>query len=118
MAVIQIGGKDIPDPSALQWDQSDITSDSSGRNAAGAMLMDRIAQKVKLTLSWNFLTFDKISAILSAIEPIYFDVTYPDPKDGFTTTKTFYLGDRSTPLYSVCDGIAGWQSLSITLNEK
>lgn len=116
--VININGNDIPDPSGLQWDLTDVSSDSSGRNAAGSMLKDLIAQKVKLGLSWNFLTFQDASTILQAIDSIYFNVAYPDPKAGSVTVKTFYVDSRSAPMYSICDGIAGWKSLSLSLVEK
>jgi hypothetical protein len=118
MAIINVNSVDMPDPSKLQITVSDISSDNSGRNAAGEMLKDKIAQKVKLSCTWNWLTNAQCSQLLNAIDPIYFSVVYPDPKAGTNLTATMYVGDRTAPVYWVQNGVPGWQGVAMDFIEK
>jgi hypothetical protein len=118
MSILSINGSPIPDPSKLEMTISDISSGNSGRNAAGDLLKDKIAQKVSLSCSWSWLTNVQCSQLLNAVDPIYFSVTYPDPKEGTTLTKTMYVGDRTAPVYWVQNGVPGWQGVAMDLIEK
>lgn len=98
MAMIKVDGVAIKTPSEFTWGLQDVSADSAGRTQDALMHKDRIAQKITLNLAWNGLTFAETSTIVQAFNPEYVNVTYPDPLNGSTTTtKKFYVGDRSAP---------------------
>lgn len=62
----------------------------------------------------------EMSRILKAIEPIFFDITYPDPKEGKNVTMNVYVSDRTVPVYCF-DKDANewlWQGLAIEFIER
>jgi hypothetical protein len=118
LAILNVNGTDIPDPSKLEVTVSEILSKGSARNAAGEMLRDRIAEKVKLTCSWNWLSNSDCAQLLTAIDPVYFSMTYPDPMAGSNLTKTMYAGDRKAPVYWVQNGVPGWRGVAMDFIEK
>jgi hypothetical protein len=44
-----------------------------------------------------------MQVLLSEMQDVFFDIYYYDPLEGYTT-KTFYVGDRSAPIYSMVAG--------------
>lgn len=118
MSILNINGTDMPDPSELSISVSDISSKNAGRNAAGDMLRDKITQKVKIVSSWNYLSNEQCSLLLSAVDNLYFSMTYPDPKSGTALTKTMYAGSRTAPVLRVQNGVPGWRGVTIEFNEK
>ncbi len=90
----------------------------SGRNANGDMVRDYIATKRKADLEWGALSDAEISPILQAVMSPFFEVTYPDPMVGGITTKTFYVGDRSSPSYSWHDKLPKWEGLTMSFIER
>lgn len=119
MAVLQINGVNVVNPTQLTWTLSDISSDNSGRNSAGSMMKDRIAQKVKLSCQWAFLSQADAATLLQAINTnIFFSVTYPDALQGRTVTNTFYVGDRTVPMFSFQNGVSGWQNIAFDLIQQ
>ncbi len=117
--MLTIGETPIADPSAFSVDIHDIDGETM-RNAKGTLLRDRVAVKRKLNLEWPALTMTEISTILSAVTSVFFDVTYPDPLTGSVAeTKTFYVGDRSTPLLRKnYNGQYLWEGLKMNFIEK
>jgi hypothetical protein len=100
MAILQINKIDIADPQTLQWDLYDLDSeDGAGRNQEGYMFRDRVAVKRKLNCTWAAMTNEEISALLKAMDDVFFTIRYPDAHDGTYREGEFYVGDRSTPLY-------------------
>jgi len=120
MSVLVINGVTIsPDPNQFQWVLTDLSSDNSGRSANGTMMKDRIAQKVKISPQWAFLTQAQASTLLQALNAnIFFTVTYPDPLQGTTVTNTFYVGDRTVPMFSYQNGVAGWENIAFDLIQE
>jgi hypothetical protein len=120
MAVLVINGVTIsPDPNQFQWVLTDLSSDNSGRSASGTMMKDRIAQKVKISPQWAFLTQAQALTLLQALNAnIFFTVTYPDPLQGTTVTNTFYVGDRTVPMFSYQNGVAGWENIAFDLIQE
>ena len=117
--MLKINGNAVAAPSVFQVDVYDIDGDSTARNTLGDMLRDRVAVKRKLICEWPPLTMSEASAILQAVQDVFFEVTYPDPMTGSTAeTKTFYVGDRSMPLLLVKDGGYLWQGLKMNFIEK
>jgi len=91
--MLKINGVEIAAPKTYQPTISDIDGESN-RNANGELIRDRIAVKRKLDLEWGPLSQNEMSTLLNAVEDVFFEVTFPDPKDGMLT-KTMYVGDRS-----------------------
>ena len=79
-----------------------VDGSSAGRNQQGVMIRDKIADKVKWQLEFAPCNQAKLSALLAVVKPASFSFTYPDPsKSSGTTTGTFYVGARSTPVWKI-----------------
>lgn len=96
---------------------SDVDSAQSGRNQKGDMLRDRVAVKIKWQLSFPPLSLYMMKRLLDAISAPSFSFTYPDPRSGVKTTGTFYVGDRTTPVYSEVGGLPFWENISFSVIE-
>ena len=119
MSVLQIGGVAVSDPSEMTWTLTDLSSDNSGRNAAGDMLKDRIAQKVKLSCKWAYLSQSDAATLFQKVNTsIFFSVTYPDPLQGTNVTSTFYVGDRTAPMFYYKNSIPGWKDIAFDFIQK
>lgn len=114
--MITVNGVVIPTPKSFKVSISDIDGESN-RNAQGDMCRDRIAVKRKLELEWGPLTQSESSLLLTAVENVFFEVVYPDPKEG-SKTITAYVGDRTTPMLKCIDGIPKWEGLSMNFIER
>ncbi len=98
MAMIIVDGVVIKTPSAFSWGLQDVSDPAAGRTLNALMHKNRIAQKRKLSLSWNHPTPQEAAAILQAFNPEYVRVRYPDALSGSNETRTFYTGDKSAPM--------------------
>jgi hypothetical protein len=114
--MIEINNIKIPTPSAFKVGIMDISK--AERNAKGEMLIDRIATKRKLDLSWSYLEADELSRLLQLINNVYFFVRYPDPMTGNIVIKTFYVGDRNVGMYAYNKGQPRWNDISFNFIEK
>lgn len=117
---LAINGSTVKAPKEFSVGLQDIDADSSGRNASGQMVRDVITKKVKLEMKWGSLSDSEISSLLKAVDGKFFSVTYPDPKVGGQSTKTFYAGDRTSPSYSWNDKYKSmkWEGLSMNFVEQ
>jgi len=93
LALINIGGVAIPTPTDLTVSVMDLSK--ADRNANGTMVLERIATKQKLALKWSYITDSQLTAILNAISPTSYQVTYVNPVTNSWVTKNMYCGDRS-----------------------
>ncbi|WP_066316979.1 DUF6711 family protein [Bacillus sp. FJAT-29814] len=116
MALITVGGVALPTPSEYQVDIMDISK--AERNAAGTMIIERIATKRKIELGWALLTGAQYSQILNAVDPVFFTVVYFDPKDNSNKTGTFYCGDRPAPMMRFDNGVPSWKDVKFNLIER
>lgn len=98
MAMITVDGVEIKTPSSFSWGLQDVSDSASGRTQDALMHKNRISQKRKISLSWNYPTPAEASAILKAFNPEYVSVRYPDAMSGMDETRTFYVGDRTAPM--------------------
>lgn len=117
--MLKVNGVDIATPKTLKVSISDLDGESN-RNAKGDLIRDRITVKRKLECEWPPLKMSEISTLLKAVQDVYFTVYYPDPMDGNFDTKTFYVGDRTAPVYWL-DPTTNqylWQGLSMNFIEK
>jgi hypothetical protein len=112
-----INGRQVKQPATFTYDRYDMDSEESFRGLDGTMQRDRITTKVKLNCQWNGLTADEMRTLLSSMEDVFFPIHYYDPIEGYTT-KTFYVGDRSAPVYSVAGGKIIFKSFSANFIEQ
>ena len=121
MDILKINGVAIKAPSTLEYQRYAIDSeDGSGRNQDGEMVRDCIGVKTKLVCTFPPMRDDEISDLLKAVEPLFFEIEYPDAYIGGRRTMTAYVGDRTMPLY-IYDKITNswiWQGLSMNFIEK
>lgn len=115
--ILWINGEPVKTPKDIKLSINDIDSDSTGRNANGDLMRDRVATKRKLEIEWGPLRQSEISKILNQTSGVFFNVRYFDAKEGLIT-RTFYAGDRSSPAYTFQNGAIWWSGLSMNLIEK
>jgi hypothetical protein len=116
VALISINGVDLPTPSVYDLGIQDISK--AERNARGTMIIERIATKRKIELSWSFLTRDQLSQILNAVAPVFFSVTYMDTQTDSMKTGTFYSGDRNAGILDFKNGVPRYQNVKFNLIER
>lgn len=114
--MLEINNIPIPTPSSFQVGIMDLSK--AERNAKGDMLIDRVATKRKIELKWNYVEGGQLSKLLQLVNKVYFFVKYPDPMTGKFETKTFYVGDRNSGMYSYRDGKPVWNDISFNFIEK
>lgn len=111
-----VDGVAVRSPSIYTWNQKDVSAADAGRTEDALMHKKRIAKKVTIQLAWNNITTEDASTILTAFDPEYISVCYLDPKAGGYVTKTFYVGDRATPMYNNKVGI--WSNVAFNIIEQ
>ena len=116
--MLKVDGVEMPCPSSFQWGLQDISASESGRTDDSLMHKNRVAQKRKISLSWNGLELANTSKILNAVNPEYIQVTYPDMMSGQYETRTFYVGDRSAPVKCWWVGNKRMETLSFDIIER
>lgn len=115
--LIKINGSFIPNPASLTWGLQDISDPNAGRDINGTMHPNKITQKRKLQLEWKAVSFATAAEVLQAVNHKTFDVTYMDAMENRPLTKTFYVGDRSAPVYSYAIGQQWYSNITFDLIE-
>ena len=117
--LIKINGVEIAAyPKEFTVTALDLDAETTTRTADGNLNRDRITVKRQIDMTFGILTMAQVSGILQAMKDIYFDVEYPDPMVGGYVTKTFYVGNRPTPMAIEKNGVIYWDGLKITLTER
>lgn len=116
MAIITINGVELPAPSELQIGIMDLSK--AERNANGTMIIERIATKRKIELSWSYLSRTSLQTVLSMVSPVFFTVGYEDPLTGTSRSGTFYVGDRSAGVIDVIAGIPRYKDIKFNFIER
>lgn len=116
--MLKVDGIAIKTPSTFSWGLQDISSPSAGRTHDAVMHKNRIAQKRKIDLVWAMPTPEEIHAILVAFNPEYINVTYYDPLDGETVTRTFYTGDKTAAVKIWTVDNKRYESVSFNIIER
>ena len=111
---------DFPTPAEITYTLSTLDASSSGRNQAGMMFRDVVADKTKLQVSWGPLSSEQISMILQLVDEAFLTLRYPDAYTGAMREMVCYVGDRSSPVYRLADdsGEWKWQKLSFSFIER
>ena len=116
MALLKIENIDLPAPTVLQPGIQDLDSeDGTGRNQAGTMFRDRVAVKRTVHCEWGVLNRMEMAALLQAMSPASFALTYPDPQTGSLETITAYVGDR-TPAMCTAVGDSDWTWIGLSVD--
>lgn len=115
-----VDGVECPCPSSFTWILSDSSASDAGRVLDGndTMYKNRTSQKRKIELKWNAKSPEVVSEILKMFNPEYIEVTYWDSMDGCEETRTFYVGDRQTPVQQWFIGGKMYSSLSLNIIER
>ena len=116
MALIKINGVALPTPTDLQIGIMDLSK--AERNARGMMMIERVATKRKLEISYSFLSKDDMSQVLNAVSPVFFTVTYMDPQEDELISKTFYCGDRNCGMLDFRNGVPRYKDVKFDLVER
>lgn len=130
--LLVVDGAAIKAPSSLTWSVNDVSSPDAGRTLDGVMHKERLplpgGQKRKLKLTWNMVRFgtepqgstvkSTSAGILQAFKPEYISVTFPDPQEGTTVTKTFYTGDKELEFKTWWTGAQLLTNLSFSIIEQ
>lgn len=116
MALIKINGVEIPTPSAYTVGIQDISK--AERNANGTMIIERIATKRKIEISWKTLSREDLSKILNSVSAVFFNVEYMDPQENKLKTGTFYVGDRNSPMMSFLNGVPRYKDVKFSIVER
>jgi len=118
--IIMVNGVALPAPSKFQWSEADVSAAGSGRVEDGTMYKNKIGACVNIELAWDGVTTAQAKTILTAFADEYFSVTYIDPRRGsapnYTVTSTFYVGDRTAPMYSYA--LDRWENISFKIVER
>lgn len=102
-----------------QWQRSDIDDSDTGRDLAGDLRRGRVATKRRLDITCRLLTSQELSKVLTAIMPEFVEVTYYDPQEGKTATRTMY-SNNNPATYAIRrpNGTVYWSGVTFPLVEK
>lgn len=114
--MIKIEGITIPTPSYYQVGIMDLSK--AERNARGTLIIERIATKRKIELSWNYLDKKDLSRLLKLVSPVFFKVEYIDPQENAWKSGTFYVGDRHVGALDYRNGNIRYKDIKFNIIER
>lgn len=117
MAMLLVNGAAVPAPSAMKIALFDVSS-AQERNAAGALVMDRVAVKRRIDLSWARLEGDAFRVLLAAVGNGFFQVSCPDPQTGEMCSMTCCCSERTADILRMENGEAIWTNVEMSWTEK
>ena len=116
----KIGSTDFsPFVSGLKVGKETIVSDKSGRNAAGKMAIDIVAQKYKLYVTFRPMTESEVYTLLNKISGFAgLSVTFRDPfSSTYTKTITCYTNTPEPEYYTIQNNLKLTKDFSINFIE-
>lgn len=120
--VLKIDGVDITPFIAhggVKWQRADIDVAPTGRSLSGELMRSRVATKIRLDVTCTPLTTEQASKVLTAIMPVWVQVTYTDPQICAEVTKTMYSNNNpASYLMAKSDGREYWSGIEFPLIEK
>ena len=103
----------------LKWQRSDLEAPGSGRALDGTLMRNRVATKIRWDVTCIPLTTAQASLVLTAVMPVWVEVTYTDPQLGRDVTKTMYSNNNPASfLMRKSDGSEYWDGITFPLIEK
>lgn len=114
--MLKIAGVSVKAPTDLKIGRFDLTK--SGRTASGKMVMELIATKKRVDITWKMLPDNELQKIIDTImtNKPFFSLEYPDA--GGSKTMTCYAGDIVTSLWHTKNGVRYWEEVSIGFIEQ
>ena len=114
--MLKIAGVSVKAPTDLKIGRFDLTK--SSRTASGKMVMELIATKKRVDITWKMLPDNELQKIIDTItaNKPFFTLEYPDA--GGTKTMTCYVGDITTGLWHTIGGIRYWKEVSVPFIEQ
>lgn len=107
----------LPYPQEYTPDIYDVDASTTGRNAAGTMIRDRVARKHKFNCKWAALTHEQLTLLLQATQDSSFNLTAVDIFTGTRKTFRVYVGDRSAPVYWYpTSDTSSWMYATLSMN--
>lgn len=118
--MLQIDGVTMPEPKqgGITFSEEKIWSKNTGRTTDGTMVGDIVAIKTKMKLSFAVLSGEQIALLDAAVSPAFIEVYFKDPRINAYTTKTFYAGTPSYPVYSYAAGLPEYVGTAVDLIEQ
>lgn len=118
--MLKIDGKEMPEPKfqGITFTKEKIWSKNTGRTSTGKMVGDVIAIKTKMQISFPPLSGEQVMELDTALEPAFIDVYFKDPRLNAYTTKKFYAGTPSYPVYSYAKGLPEYVGVGVDLVEQ
>lgn len=114
--MIKIDGVEIPTPSDYTVSIMDLSK--AERNANGTIIIERVATKRKIELSWKYLSKENLSLLFNLVSPVFFEVEYIDPQDNVKRTGTFYAGDRTAGALDYKNGNIRYKDVKFNIIER
>jgi hypothetical protein len=114
--MLKIAGVSVKAPTDLKIGRFDLTK--SSRTASGKMVMELIATKKRVDITWKMLPDNELQKIIDTItaNKPFFSLQYPDA--GGSKIMTCYAGDIITSLWHTIDGVRYWEEVSVPFIEQ
>ncbi|MGN0620561.1 MAG: DUF6711 family protein [Porcipelethomonas sp.] len=114
MIFLEVNGIALPNPRSYSVQRSDLDSENTSRSESGILNRERIRFGVrKIQVSW-IKAHSEIQAIVDALSPDRFNVTFYDPynPDGYYSSAQMYAGDITTTMTLIKDdmGKSLWET--------
>mgnify|MGYP001478829875 CR=1 FL=1 len=114
--MLTIAGTKVANPAEVQVGRFDLTK--SDRTASGKMVMEIIATKLRVDVTWKMLKDSDLKTIIDIItvHKPFFSLAYPDA--GGTQSMTCYAGDIVAGLWHTVGSIRYWEEVQIAFIEQ
>lgn len=118
--MLQIDGVVMPEPkqNGITFTKEKIWSKNNVRATNGSMIGDVIAIKTNAQITWGILSGEQVAMLDAALEPAFISVYFKDPRLNAYTTKKFYAGTPSYPVYSYANGMPEYIGVAVDLTEQ
>lgn len=114
-----IDGTTIKTPTELSIDIEPI--DKAERTESGAMMIEFIANKRKLSCSWIYMTNAELVTLYALVTTStrIVSIAYEDPETGTTRTGNFYTGAKGCGVNRISGGaVTGWNDVKFNCIEQ
>lgn len=117
-AIVSVNGSPIAvQPASMEVELQTISASDAGRTADTKMHKKSLREIVAVSLTFANLHTAVASSILhSFMDNEYFTMQYLDPYVGGYATKTFYIGNRTVPVYNTALDI--WGNIAFKVVER
>ena len=118
MAMLTMGGVNLPAPSALKISLIDVSAQAE-RTASGLAVIDRIGIKRRFNLKWTRMSALQLQTLSDAIgTDTFFSMSFPDPITGTASTVTCFLESGNAGILRMVNGSPVWTDVEMTLTER